>query len=430
MMRFVNPEITHPPVIVPLPAMRPYRKAMAVGQLAGEMRAFAGTLISFAGGAEIMRTLKKLIAAGAVVASATAMAVGPALADPINGSGNPVTPKETDVVGVGSDTTQFLLDQLAFDYNKSHTPKLYSWDALNPKTGAAGENIKEKAGCALTPRPNGSSAGVSALILNQKTGDKKHFCVDYARSSRGRASTDPARGAGGILFVAMGKDAETYATNKVTNAPNNLTKAQLADIYTCTVTNWSQVGGQNAPIDAELPQVGSGTRAFWLVAIGVPTPGPCVKSTVEENEGVDPVFKNNPNAIIGYSIGKYIAQKFHSADCINSTCTGSPACHPTATQNKFGCDAHGNMVLHNINGTKPTVGTGTKTVINPKFTPRFIRIIFNVVRWANTADNIPRYLDKIFGSAKRGGWICSNSKAHTDLLNYGFGPTPFCGTGS
>src|ERR1700740_1163392 len=86
---------------------------------------------------QYMRTLKKLLAGAAVVASATAMAIGPALADPINGSGKPVVPKETDVVGVGSDTIEFLLDQLSFDYNKSHStgPRLYSWDALNPKTG-------------------------------------------------------------------------------------------------------------------------------------------------------------------------------------------------------------------------------------------------------------------------------------------------------
>src|SRR5216683_776233 len=136
-----------------------------------------------------MRTLKKLLAAAAVVASATAMAVGPALADPINGSGNPVTPKETDVVGVGSDTLEFLMDQLSFDYNKSHSTgaKLYSWDALSPKTGLTA-TIKTKAGCTAIPRPDGSSAGIATLILNTKTGDKKHFCVDFARRSEEHTS--------------------------------------------------------------------------------------------------------------------------------------------------------------------------------------------------------------------------------------------------
>src|SRR5262249_22416766 len=102
------------------------------------MRALLGAPISYAGGAEIMRMLKKLLATAAVTASATALAMGPALADPINSSGKAVTPRETDAVGVGSDTIQFLFDQFSFDYNKSHktaATKLYSWDALNPKTG-------------------------------------------------------------------------------------------------------------------------------------------------------------------------------------------------------------------------------------------------------------------------------------------------------
>src|SRR5258705_12319105 len=90
---------------------------MAVGQPAVEVRAVAGAPISFAGGAEIMRLLKKLLVVGATAATATAMAVGPALADPPSG----VTPKETNVGGVGSATIQFLLHQFSFDYNNTHT---------------------------------------------------------------------------------------------------------------------------------------------------------------------------------------------------------------------------------------------------------------------------------------------------------------------
>ena len=372
-----------------------------------------------------MRTLSKLIAVTAVAASATAMAIGPALADPPKG----VTPKATDVVGVGSDTLQFLLDQFSFDYNRTHStgPRLFSWDALNPKTGMT-DNISTKTGCTAIPRPNGSSAGIATLDANTKVG--KHFCVDFARSSRGRASTDPSKGPGGIVFVALAKDAVTYATNSTTNAPNNLTTAQLNAIYTCTATKWTDVGGTStATIDAQLPQTSSGTRAFFLKAIGVVTPGPCTTSTAEENEGINPLLQGK-NVIFPYSVGKFIAEKFHSASCLNATCTGSPACKPTKTQNKFGCDTHGHMVLRNINGTKPTTGTGTKTVINSHFSANFIRTVFDVVRFASTPDNIPKYLDKFFGSARRGGWACSNSIAHQDLINYGFLPTPFCGTGS
>jgi len=98
-----------------------------------------------------------------------------------------------------------VLDQLSFDYNKSHSTgaKLYSWDAVNPTSGAVGDPIVTKSGCTSVPRPNGSSAGILALIANAKTSDGKHFCIDFARSSRPRNSTDPAKGAGGIVFDAV-----------------------------------------------------------------------------------------------------------------------------------------------------------------------------------------------------------------------------------
>ena len=370
-----------------------------------------------------MRKLIRIVAGATVLVSATAMAVGPALADPVNGSGSPVKPKETDVVSVGADTSEYLLDQLAFDYNKSHKtgPRLYSWDALNPKTGLT-DNISTKSGCAAIPRPNGASAGLTAFYTNAKTKDKKDFCIDYVRSARGRSSSDPAKGPGGALFVALAKDAITYATNAGGNAPANLTTAQLNAIYTCTDTTWNQVGGKGtATIQAFLPQTGSGLRTSFLKEIGVATPGACVNSSVQQNEGTDPQFKKNPNSLVPYSVAKYIAQRYHSAKC------GSK---PTSKQDRFGCDEHGSFVLNDINGTKPTTGTGSKTVINAKFTANFINPIYDVVRWANTKDNIPAYLDGFFGSAKRHGWLCSNATAKADLVKYGFLPTPFCGTGS
>ena len=127
---------------------------------------------------------------------------------------------------------------------------------------------------------------------------------------------------------------------------------------------------------------------------------------------------------------------FHSTNCLNATCTGIPACKPTKTQNKFGCDTHGNMVLRNINGTKPTSGTGASTVINSHFSASFVRTIYDVVRWASTSNHIPKYLQKFFDAKKLtstgpvSGWVCANSLAKQDLINYGFLPTPFCGTGS
>ena len=386
-----------------------------------------------------MRILSRLVTGAAVAAAAVAMVAAPALADPPTG----VTPRAVDVVGVGSDTIQNVFDQFSIDYNKTLTkaksPRLYSWDALNPKTGLT-DNITAKAGCAKAPRPNGSSAGIDAatggalaLTANTKT-KTKTFCTDFARSSRGFTPPgDPSPGPGGIQFLPFAQDAVTYATNGVTNAPAKLTTAQLAAIYTCVDTNWNQVGGKNAPINAQLPQTGSGTRKFFLTAVGsgtAITPGSCVNASAgeqagagknfpQENEGVNK-YLQGPNVIYPYSIGKYIAEVFHSAKCLNVRC--SPVrgviCKPKKGQNRFGCDTHGKMVLRSINGTKPTVGTGAKQTINPKFSAAFRRLVYVVVRWAaSQPGNVPKNLQKTFGPK---GFICTSKTAHADLINYGF----------
>jgi ABC-type phosphate transport system substrate-binding protein len=387
-----------------------------------------------------MRMLSKLLAGSAAAATLVALAAGPALADPPKG----VTPKATDVVGVGSDTIEYVMDQLSHDYNGSHSgAKLYSWDATNPATGAVGDPIVTKAGCASIPRPDGSSAGITALDANTKDGTG--FCIDFARSSRARASTDPPYAAGGIAFTALAGDAVTYATRSATkggtNAPSNLTTAQLASIYECNVTNWNQVGGKTGPITAFLPQSGSGTRSFFLTALGggvTPiTPGACVNSTVQENEGVDPQL-NSPNAIVPFSVAKYIAEAYHSAKCLNSACTPNSSgvvCTPKTGQNLFGCDTHGVLTLDKINGTAPTKpyplpAPPANPTINTGFTALFQRTVYDVVRYdSTTADHIPAYLEKFFASATATtkGWACTNSKAKADIKAYGFLSIANCG---
>ncbi len=384
-----------------------------------------------------MRNLMKLAAAAAALLSATAVVSAPALADPVNGQGKAVSPKEVDIVSVGADTDEFLIDQISVDYNAAHKTgsRLYSWDATNPVTDAANDLIKAKFGCAANPRPDGASAGILAakggplaLSSNLKTKDGKHFCTDFARSARGRnPSTDPSKSKGGVVFVLLAKDAITYTSNagtKGTNVPRGLTTAQLNAIYTCTDTKWTQVGGtSSATIQPFLPQTGSGLRTSFLTAIGVATPGACVNSSVQQNEGTDPQLLNNKNALVPYSVAKYLSQVFRSNPCTGKKIKGKL---------RFGCDEHGTLKINSINGTKPTVGSGAKQTINPSFSPDFINPIYDVVRWASTGDNIPAYLEPLFASAhaKTKGWLCTNKTATQDLINYGFLPTPFCGTGS
>jgi ABC-type phosphate transport system substrate-binding protein len=389
-----------------------------------------------------LRIVSKLIIAATAAATIAAMAAGPALADPPSGT----TPKPTDITGVGSDTTEFIVDQLSHDFNKglsSSKPHMYSWDATNPKTGAIGDTIvikgtsSDKTTCKQA-RPDGSSAGITALeTTNPKISG--HPCIDFARSSRARGTSDPNT----ISFVSLAGDAVGYATEKSStgaksNVPSNLTTAELTAIYECKVTNWDQLkGGHNGKPEIFIPQEGSGTRAFFLGAINVPSPGTCANDlptkaiptgTLEENEGVNPAFTKNPqNVIFPYSIGKYLAEAFHSATCFNKTCTPNSkgqACKPGKGQNLFGCNTHGVMILQEVNGTKPTspYPPTAKSVINSTFSATFQRTLFDVVSNPNTTGfGIPTYLQPLFGPT---GFTCTSKTAQTDLKNYGFRVLP------
>ncbi len=396
----------------------------------------------------------RLIAASLLTMAATAMAIAavPASADPVNGGGKPVTPRASDIVGVGSGLAQDVFDQFSLDYNKSvktSAPHLYSWDSSDPVTGRSGDLIEAKEGCERAPRPSGSSEGIEGsardpLGLTAGTRNRENtFCTDFARSARGRESLDPKAGPGGVQFVPFAVNSVTFATNAVSNAPASLSSVQLAGIYRCVFTNWDQVGGKNAPIDAQLPPPGSLTRQSFLAALSgeLPvTPGRCVdhirgenaQNQPAENEGISK-FLRGPDVIFPYSVGTYLASAYHSARCRDTSCTPvmGVTCKPKKGQNLFGCDTHGTMVLHMINKTRPTVPFPLSPpphcqkscpTLNPKFSSRFVGNLFVVVRWTSgTTEHLPSYLERLLGPK---GWVCQSPAARADLRNYGFAGLP------
>jgi ABC-type phosphate transport system substrate-binding protein len=351
-------------------------------------------------------------------------------------------PPANSAVGMGSDTITPLTDQLSTDYDATSPsgPLEYSWDAVNPISGAIGDSIAVKTGCSHIARPDGSSAGISALATSQVV--KGVNCVNFARSSRPRASTDPPFATGGVAFVALAGDAVSWSHQATTNAPASLTVAQLNAIYSCTDTNWSQVGGKSGTIAPFLPQSGSGTLAFFEAAIGITTPGPCVSNvnnTLEENEGVNPAL-NSPNAIFPYSVGDFIAQTQHSAKCLNTACTANSSgvlCNHTPDFNQFFCNVHGTMALGEINGVSPTTGSGASEKINTAFPSTFDRILYNVVPFdGSTTDHIPGSEsgapggENLSGIFSNSGYDCGNATAKADIANYGFLTLGSCGATS
>ncbi|MFG1808971.1 PstS family phosphate ABC transporter substrate-binding protein [Streptomyces sp. NPDC049040] len=342
------------------------------------------------------KTAVALLSAAALVSLVTL--AGPAAADPPTG----VTPAATDIVGVGSDTTQALFNQFSADYTGS--PKLYSWDAtgtspITTKTGAT----------SLNPRPNGSGAGVTALQNTTKT------TVDFARSSGGPAAGQLATDD----FIAFAKDAVSWAAQSGGNAPANLSTADLKGIYNCTITNWNQITdeagytGPNATIKPFLPQSGSGTRSFFMSVLGLSNADPqpsCVNTTVQENEGSNLLLHDN-NAVVPYSVAHYIGQVYNGH--------GS------------GNDVQGPLTIRNIGGTSQTpilvpVDATTHTITSSFATSAYGRSVYNVVRnsdWT-AGDAHATALKAIFSST---GWICKNATAQADLKSYGFLPLALCG---
>jgi len=380
-----------------------------------------------------MRKLTKMMAGVVSVAAAAALVAGTvtmasaATNDPPKG----VTPAAYDIVGVGSNTTEYVMDAISVGYNKTvkthnvNNPDFYSYDALPEGVNVPGKyNIKPKAGCAVIARPDGSGAGIGALDTTQviKYKGGSYQCVDFARSSGGRKPTYPADKPGGIVFVAFAKDAITWAARSAakggTNAPASLNTAQLKAIFTCKDTNWSQVGGKAGKIKVYLPQAGSGTLSTWEKFMGITNLGACVSQAPEENEGTYAGF-NNPNAVFIWSIGAYVAQKYHSAACGKT---------PTKSQNAFGCNLTGFIVPEKISGTNP-LSSGKVPTINPNFPSTYWRTVYNVAKyWTGTADHLSPKDNHIFGSRSQKGYICSNAAAQTTIRDYGFVTTGLCGS--
>jgi ABC-type phosphate transport system substrate-binding protein len=363
------------------------------------------------------------LAAAATLIAGTVATASAAPNDPPKG----VTPAAYDIVGVGSNTTEYVMDQISVMYNgsvKVHNaahPKLYSWDALPEGVNVPGNyTITPKAGCKVIARPDGSGAGLTALNDTQviKVGGVSYPCLDYSRSSGGRKPTNPKLAPGGVAFVAFAKDAITWAVRSTakggSDAPKSLNLAQLEGIFTCKITNWKSVGGKAGAIKVYLPQPGSGTLSTWEKDMGITTLGSCVSQAPEENEGTYKGF-NSANAIFIYSIGAYVAQKYHSPAC---------GAAPKKGQNAFGCNLTGVLAPQEINGI-PALSSAKVPVINPKFPTYYWRTLYNVVNYGTAANPIPKKLAGIFG---RTGYLCKDAIAQAQIRAYGFYTTPLCGS--
>jgi ABC-type phosphate transport system substrate-binding protein len=281
--------------------------------------------------------MKFSLKAGVAMAGAFALAASvaaPALADD--------APRPTDVIGVGSDTVQYGADFLADGDANGHagfnstakTNRMISFFATGDANGRATYNKDASAlpgtavlrsGTKPVPRPNGSGAGISALIADSGTGytvtgypTLPAGSINYVRASRLPKGAEQSSCAalastcGGLHVFQFATDNLQIAKATTSNMPAaGLSIDELLSIYNCSITKWNLLPGNSAgsanTIHPVIPQSGSGTHDFFLADLqaangGVAvTPGACV-TTVQEH---DPnAILGNPDAIGPFSAGR------------------------------------------------------------------------------------------------------------------------------
>ena len=137
---------------------------------------------------------------------------------------------------------------------------------------------------------NYSGTGSGSGITNVLAGT-----VDIGLSSRALTDEEKAEGAVENIVALDGVAIVVNPENTVTN----LTVEQIAQIYNGTITNWSELGGADAPIAVIGRDAASGTRGAFEEIVGVEDQ--CVYTNEYESTGeVIGSVAGNPNAI-GYA---------------------------------------------------------------------------------------------------------------------------------
>ena len=323
-----------------------------------------------------MNTKLKFLA-GAAGIGLLAFGAGTAQADP---SGTPAG-NTRPLIGVGSDTSQGVMNAMSNVVTVGGAKVIASWDAV----GSATINTTTAAACQGLARPNGSGAGRTALLT--QLGNTTP-CFTFARSS----SLNLAAATPGLTYVPFAVDAVTYAIAPNSSIPRSLTTTDLHGIYTCDP---GYVGtGPNYSIHALLPQAGSGTRSFWETTVGITEADvvagkyPCISDTkngkpIEEHDG----RVLDATSIAPFSIAQYIAQG-----------AGTLA------------DLRGTAVLGTINGA-PSLLLNTQAAAT--------REIYNVI--PSSKVNTSPYSDVFVGP---NSGICQQKSV---ITTYGFGIDPNCG---
>ena len=151
--------------------------------------------------------------------------------------------------------------------------------------GTLGEAFTEKEGIDVTYNPTGSGSGIQAVSEGR---------CDIGLSSRALKDDEKAA----LTETTVALDGIAMIVNPE-NPVSDLTVEQIADIYTGKITNWSEVGGNDAAIVLIGREAGSGTRDGFESITG--TKDACqYRQELTSTGDVIATVAQNPDAI-GYA---------------------------------------------------------------------------------------------------------------------------------
>lgn len=152
--------------------------------------------------------------------------------------------------------------------------------------GALGEAYEQKTGVTVTYNPTGSGSGIKAV------GEGR---CDIGLSSRALKDEEKASG---LAQTILAYDGIAIIVNPA-NPINDLSLEQIAKVYTGEITNWSELGGDDAEIVLIGREAGSGTRDGFESITG--TTDACqYRQELTSTGDVITTVAQNPNAI-GYA---------------------------------------------------------------------------------------------------------------------------------
>jgi hypothetical protein len=245
-------------------------------------------------------------------------------------------PAAGDIVGVGSDTMQYVVDftnngDPSGDIGYNSAGNVYRATSFDATTDANGRmafphdvllqldpTVMLRAQTYPIQRPNGGDSGLNALLADTGPTDPAlNFAtivsapgatIPDSRPTDDEVASAAANGWGGLESFTLGTTTAQIAVADTTNAPaGGLTQAQLQNIYLCDpgYRNWdsSSLGsGPDATIVPMLPPLGSDLRTAFLDDLGITDTGGCVVN-VQDNDPT--VVAGNPNAIAPFATSVY-----------------------------------------------------------------------------------------------------------------------------